>query len=199
MKTSLILFATVLFSIQLLAQNHPGTAHDRDGVVIFIESIPATQYRHLGTVECATVSPSKFDLMIDHMIKQARKKYTEPFDAMIFRPGTGLCKADLIQYYRDPKEKKKKPRKGEAPEINPDYKKSLANEQEGINLFIENSPTAEHSTLGKIEMPATFRSDNIEERIKEMMRVAAEAYPDHNGVVFISGTNLSKANVIKIE
>lgn len=197
MKMPFFLFATVFFSSSLFAQNVPGTANDRDGLVIFVESTPATQYRHLGTVECATLSPSKFDLIIDHVIKQARKSHTE-FDALIFRPGSGLCKADIVQYYRDPKAKKKKPKKGEEKVINPEYKKSLANNKNDINLFIENSPTAEYLLLGKVEIPVTFKSENIEALIQEMMRVAKESYPDHNGIVFISGTNLSKANVIKL-
>jgi len=201
MKTSLFLFATVLFTTHLFAQEQrPGTANDREGLVMFVESIPATQYRHLGTVECATFSPSKFDLLLDHMIKQTKKAYPDiEYDALIFRPGKGLCKADVIQYYRDPKAKKKKPKKGEEEAINPEYKKSLAYEKDGISLFIENSPSGEYNLLGKVEIPATFTSDNVEELIQEMMRVAAETYPDHNGIVFVSGTDLRKANVIKFQ
>ena len=69
----------------------------------------------------------------------------------------------------------------------------------GLNLFIENNPTDEYTLLGKVELPTNFRSSEYEELIKEMVRVSTKAYPDLNGIVFVSGTELRKANVIKLK
>lgn len=198
MKTTLLTISILLTTLGSFAQMVKGTANDRQGIVIFVECNPSTQYRHLGVVECSTFAPDKFDLMIEHMFKQARKKHEE-FDAMIFRPGTGLCKADVIQYYRDPKQKKKRSRKGEEEALNPEYKKSDTPQKDEVYLFVENSPTVEYQLLGKVEVPATFRSSNFEEIMKEMQRVAKAAYPNLDGIVFVSGTELRKANVIKLK
>lgn len=200
MKQAFLVLSVVLTTLSSgLAQTANGTANDRDGVVTYIECSPANQYRHLGVVQCSSFAPDKLDLMIEHMFKQARKKHEE-FDAMIFRPGTGLCKADVIQFYRDPKVKRKKPKKGEeAPEINPEYKMSTTPIKDEMYLFVENSPTVEYQLLGKVEVPATFRSSDFEKIIEEMQRVAKEAYPDLDGIVFVSGSELRKANVIKLQ
>lgn len=69
----------------------------------------------------------------------------------------------------------------------------------GLNLFIENNPSTEYTLLGKVELPTNFRSSEYEELIKEMVRVSRKAYPDLNGIVFVSGTELRKANVIKLK
>jgi len=197
MKNGIIMMIALIgLSVATMAQNEAATANDRDGVVLYAESMPANQYRHLGTVQCSSFSPDKIDPLIDHMIKQARKKHEE-FDALIFRSGKGLCGADVIQFYRDPKAKKKRGRGNEPAEVNPEYKKAKAKAKGGKLLFIENSPTAANTLLGKIEIPATSRSATIEELIKELMKIAAERYPDHDGVVIVSGSDVRKANVIK--
>lgn len=198
MQFRLLLVSALVFNALFsVAQSIPGTASDRNGVLMFIECRPAIQYRHLGQVQCAALAPDKFDLVIDHMIvKQARKTYPE-FDALIFRPGSGVCKADVIQFYRDPKAKKKKPKKGEPVSINPEWQKSMNDGKNGIYLFVENNPTVEFTLLGKLELPTTFRSTDIEARMAEMMRIAKSTYPDHNGIVFTSGSDLRKANIIR--
>jgi hypothetical protein len=193
------LFASLLFSFNcLIAQNVAGTASDRNGVVTYIETVPGNPYRHLGTVDCSAMAPDKFDLMLDHMIvKQARKVYPE-FDALIFRPGFGLCKADVVQFYRDPKAKKARPTRGEAPPVNPAYKISSTAAKDGVYLFLENNPTVDFTLLGKLELPATFRTNDFEALMKEMIRIAKATYPDHNGIVFATGSELRRANIIRI-
>ena len=191
----LFLLALPLLSI---AQQNTGTVNDRDGVLIFVESRPETQYRHMGTVECATLSPDQIDPLINHMIKQAKKSYEE-FDALIFRAGKNLCKADVIQYYKDPKARKTRGRRGEPKPIDPEHKKSLANDRGGKYVFIENSPTAQTALLGKIEVSPLFKGREPEEFITEMLRIAGETYGDFDAIVFIDGASLKKANVIKFK
>lgn len=199
MKLKALLFSTLLLNLSATAQKVSGTATEKDGVVLYIECTPSSQYRHLGTVQCATLAPDKFDLMVQHMIvKQARKSYPA-FDALVFRSGMGLCKADVIQFYRDPKAKKKKVKKGEVVEVNPEYKKSETMGKDGVYLFIENNPTQEFTLLGKLELPSNFRSTDFEATIKEMTRLAKATYPDFNGVVFASGSELRKANIVKMK
>jgi len=146
------------------------------------------------------MSPDKFDLMMDHMIKRVAKEMLDvEYDALIFRPGTAFCKADVIQFYKDPKAKRKKPKKGEEISVDPTYQMSETVGRNGLNLFIENNPSTEYTLLGKVELPTNFRSSEYEELIKEMVRVSRKAYPDLNGIVFVSGTELRKANVIKLK
>ena len=64
----------IIFSLKVSAQVE-GIANDRDGVVFFIEAMPASSYRHLGTVECSSFSPDDIDPLLDHVLKQARKNY----------------------------------------------------------------------------------------------------------------------------
>lgn len=196
--TKLSLALSLLFFLPLMsvAQQNTGTANDRDGIIIFVEARPEVQYRHLGTVKCSSFSPDEIDPLIDHMIKQARKDH-EKFDALIFRAGKNICQADVIQYYVDPKVRKKKPKRGEVIQIDPEKKKSLANERDEKYIFIENSPTAPNSLLGKIEFSPQFKGSTPEDFIKEMLRIATETYGDFDAIVFIDGTNMSKANVIK--
>lgn len=201
MKKSIMTLAVITaLTISGLAQKVPGTANVINGKVVFIEANPSTQYRHAGTVKCGLMFPDVFEKMMEHMMKQVEKQYPDvEYDALIFRPGTGFCKADIIQYYKDPKAKKRKPKKGEEISIDPTYQKSQTAGRGGINLFIENNPTAEQQLLGKVEVPQNFRSREYEDLIKEMTRVAKAAYPDANGIVFTSGTGLRKANVIKLK
>lgn len=198
-KLILTLAAVAAISISW-AQKVPGNANAIEGKVVFIEANPATQYRHLGTVSCGLMFPDKFDLMMEHMIKRVAKEFPDvEYDALIFRPGTGFCKADIIQFYRDPKAKKRKPKRGEEISIDPSFQLSESVGRGGVNIFIENNPTAEYTLLGKVEVPQNFRNSDYEEIIKEMTRVAKEAYPDLDGVVITSGTGLRKANVIKLK
>ncbi len=197
-RFSLALCTLMALPLAGISQQNTGTANDRDGVILFVESKPEMQYRHMGTVECATVSPDKIDPLIDHMIKQARKK-GEEFDGLIFRAGHNVCKADIIQYYKDPKARKSRGRRGEPAPIDPAKKKSLANDRDGKYIFIENSPTAENQLLGKIETSPRFKGRKPEEFIVEMLRIASETYGEFDAVVFIDGEDLKKANVIKFK
>lgn len=202
MKTTIAIISTlfVLLGNTLFAQNEAGIAYDKDQKVIFIESFPATQYRHMGTVTCSAFSPDGVDELIEHMMKQATKQLEGiEYDAMIFRQGSGLCKADIVQYYRDPKAKKSRSRKGEENEVSAEYKLSKANARGDVLLFVKNSPTAPNTLLGKIELPVTFKSSDVEEYIDEMMKVAKKTYPKFDAIVFIEGTNLMKANVINFK
>lgn len=202
MKTTIAIISTlfVLLGNTLFAQHEAGIAYDKDQKVIFIESFPATQYRHMGTVTCSAFSPDGVDKLIEHMMKQATKQLEGvEYDAMIFRQGSGLCKADIVQYYRDPKAKKSRSRKGEENEVPAEYKLSKANARGEVLLFVKNSPTAPNTLLGKIELPVTFKSSDVEEYIDEMMKVAKITYPKFDAIVFIEGTNLMKANVINFK
>jgi hypothetical protein len=193
---TLMLSATLMMGTFLATAQHEGVAVDKDGVVFYIEAMPANQYRHLGTVECSALSPDDIDPMLDHMIKQAKKKYPE-FDALIFRSGKGLCKADVVQFYRDPKEKKKRGRAGEVVEINAAYKMSKAQPKNGTVVYVKNNPANEYALLGKVEIPVTFRSKDIEELMMEIIRIAKESYPDLDAIVVMEGSNMRKASVIK--
>lgn len=201
MKKLIFGITAVLCATTLSAQKIPGTANVIEGKIVFIEANPAIQYRHVGTVECSAFSPDKFELMMKHMlVKRMAKEYPDvAFDALIFRPGSAFCKADVIQFYVDPKAKKKKNKKGEEIEVDPEFRKSETVGRNGINLFIENNPTVEYTLLGKVEIPTNFQSVDYEAIIKEMVRVATAAYPDLNGIVFTTGTDLRKANVIKLK
>jgi nitrogen regulatory protein PII len=202
MKTTISILSTLLLllSSTLLAQNEAGIAYDINSKAVFIESFPATQYRHMGTVTCASFSPDGVDKLIEHMMKQATKQLEGvEFDAMIFRQGSGLCKADIVQYYRDPKAKKSRAKRGEENQIPAEYKLSKANARGEVLLFVKNSPTAPNTLLGKIELPVTFKSSNVEEYINEMIEVAKKTYPKFDAIVFIEGTNLMKANVINFK
>jgi hypothetical protein len=199
-KTIMTLVVLTALSISGWTQKVTGTANIINGKVVFIEANPITQYRHVGTVKCGLMFPDVFEKMMEHMMKQVEKQYPDvEYDALIFRPGTGFCKADIIQYYKDPKAKERKPKKGEEISIDPSYQLSESAGRGGMNLFIENNPTAEHQLLGKVEVPQNFRSREYGDLIKEMTRVAKDAYPDANGIVFTSGTEMRKANVIKVK
>lgn len=201
MKTiNLLSVLFILTTLPVFAQHDAGTAHDKEGVVVFLESMPANQYRHLGTVQCSAVSPDKIEPMISHMIKQARKTHEE-FDALIFRSNKGLCKADIVQYFRDPKAKRSRSRgrSDEVPTVKPEYKMSKLRMRKGTNLFIQNNPTDPYTLLGKVEIPTKFKSSNLESLMDEIVRVANEAYPDNDAVVVVGGTNVRKANVIKFK
>lgn len=198
----IITLSLILISVSpVFAQKVAGTANALHGKVVFIEANPANQYRHLGTITCSPLAPDAFDEMMEHMIvKRMAKEYEDvEFDALIFRPGSGFCKADVIQFFNDPDAKRKRGRRGADETINPKHQESETALRHGVNLFIENNPTVEFSLLGKVEIPQNFRTSNYEELIKEMVRVSKEAYPDCNGIVFTSGTNLRKANVIKLK
>lgn len=198
MKLKLFLMLAMCAPFFVSAQKNKGKVNDRNGILVFVESKPEIQYRHLGTVECAVFSPDDIDPLIDHMIKQAKKEHEE-FDALIFRAGKNLCKADVIQYYRDPKERRKRGRRGEEEPIDPEHQKSVANDRDGKIIFIENSPTSEYKLLGKIEVSPLFKGKKTEEFIKEMLKVANETYDDFDAIVFVDGSSLKKANVIKFK
>lgn len=195
LKVFLVLVLSSASAFQLAAQVK-GVANDRGGVVLFIESMPANQYRHLGTVECSTFSPDDIDPLIDHVLKQARKNYEE-FDALIFRPGMGLCKADAVQFYRDPKAKKKRGSSRGEPEVDAAFKLSKAVERNGVLVFLQNNPSEEYTLLGRVETPVTFRSKNIEELVSEISKISKSTYPDMDAIVIMEGSNLRKASVIK--
>tara|TARA_B110000037_G_scaffold59801_1_gene73242 strand:+ start:124 stop:732 length:609 start_codon:yes stop_codon:yes gene_type:complete len=199
-KTIMTLAVLTALIVNAIAQKVPGTANVINGKVVFIEANPNPQFRHIGTVKCGLMFPDVFEKMMEHMMKQVEKQHTDvEYDALIFRPGTGFCKADIIQFYKDPKAKKRKPKKGEEISIDPSYQMSQTAGRGGFNLFIENNPSTEYQLLGKVEVPQNFRSREYEDIIKEMTRVAKDAYPDANGVVFTSGTDMRKANVIKLK
>lgn len=194
-----IVLSTLILSLTTAVSfaQHEGIASDRDGVVFYIESMPANQYRHLGTVECSAFSPDAIDPLLDHVIKNARKDH-EAFDALLFRPGKGLCKADVIQFYRDPKEKRKRGgSRNQTPEVKAEYKQSKAQPRKGTVVYIKNNPTTPYDLLGKVETPVTFRSKNIENLIDEIVRISKETYPNLDAVVIMEGTGLRKASVIK--
>jgi hypothetical protein len=200
MKPHQTLFATLgisLLTFGAVAQNDLATANDKDGVVLFVESMPANPYRHKGTVSCATFSPDEEEPLIEHMIKQTRKEHEE-FDGLIFRSGTGLCKADIIQYYPDPDAKRRRGR-GDDEEVNPKHKEAKAVPTSGTMVFMQSSPTAEYQLLGKIETPVTFRSKDVEELKAELIRISKERYKDLDAIVVVAGSNIRKANVIKFK
>ena len=202
MKSTKFLLALGLLVVMATSVNAQkmATANDRDGVVLFVECVPAIQYRHQGTVSCATFSPDEIDPLIDHMIKQTRKDHEE-FDALIFRSGSGLCKADAIQFYKDPKASKRRGRANEEPEVDPKYKQAKAGQKKGAGtmVFLQSSPVDEYQLLGKVESPVTFRSKDIEDLINELVRVSKAAYPDMDAIVVVDGSNIRKANVIKFK
>jgi len=186
----------LMTTTMLASAQHEGVASDRDGVVFYIESMPANQYRHLGTVECSAFSPDAIDPLLDHVIKNARKNYEE-FDALIFRSGKGLCKADVIQFYRDPKERRSRSRRGDEPEVKDEHKQSKAQPRDGTVVYIKNNPSNPYELLGKVETPVTFRSKDVEELITEVVKIAKSRYPDLDAVVIMEGTELRKASAIK--
>ena len=187
----------IIFSLKVSAQVE-GIANDRDGVVFFIEAMPASSYRHLGTVECSSFSPDDIDPLLDHVLKQARKNYEE-FDALIFRPGKGMCKADAIQFYRDPKAKRRRGSSRGEPQIDEAFKLSKAVERNGMMIFLQNNPSKEYTLLGRVETPVTFRSKDIEELIMEIGKVSKSTYPDMDAIVIMEGSSLRKASVIKFK
>lgn len=198
LKTTIFTASLLLLATSLFAQIDAGTAYDVNGKVVFAESAPANPYRHIGTVNCAAFSPDKPDELVVHMLERAQKladQEEKEYDAIILRQGSGFCKADVIMYYKDPKAKRSRGR-GEEEQVNPEYKKSRANKREGIYVFLKNSPSSEINLLGKVELPATFQSSEIEEYISEMIKVAKSKYPNLEGIVFIEDSNLTKANVI---
>ena len=181
-----------------VAQKVAGKALAHQGKIVFIEANPKMQYRHIGTIVCSAFAPDKFDLMIEHMIKRIEKEYPDvEYDAIIFRPGTSLCKADVIRFYPDPDAKKKRGRGDD--EVNPNYQQSETVGRNGIHLFVENEPSVATEVLGKVELPNNFESRAFDEIIQEMVRVAKETYPDLEGIVFLPGTGLENATVIKIK
>lgn len=192
----LTLLTGLMMTSMFVSAQHEGLASDKDGVVFYIESMPANQYRHLGTVECSMFSPDVVDPLLDHIVKNARKDYEE-FDALIFRSGKGLCKADVIQFYRDPKERRSRSRRGDEPEVKEEYKQSKAEPRDGTVVYIKNNPTNPYELLGKVETPVTFRSKDIEELITEVVKIAKSRYPDLDAVVIMEGTELRKASAIK--
>ncbi len=196
-RSALVIVFSVVFTSQLLAQVE-GVANDRDGVVFFIESMPASPYRHLGTVECSAFSPDDIDPLLDHVVKQARKNYEE-FDALIFRPGKGLCKADAVQFYRDPKAKRRRGRGNDEPQVDEAFKLSKAVERNGMLVFLQNNPSNEYTLLGRVETPVTFRSKDIEELVDEISKISKDTYPDMDAIVIMEGSELRKASVIKFK
>lgn len=200
-RTTIATLSLALLATGVFAQNDAGTAYDLNGKVVFAESKPATPYRHLGTVSCAMFSPDNPDELVEHMLERAQKLADEEekeYDAIILRQGSGFCKADVIAYYKDPKAKRSR-NKGDEDAVNPEYKKSRANKREGIYVFVKNSPTSEINLMGKVELPATFQSSEVEDYMSEMIKVAKSKYPTLEGIVFIEGTELSKANVIQFK
>lgn len=190
--------AVAVLSLSLFAQNDLAKANNKDGIVLFVESMPANQYRHKGTVSCATFSPDEEEPLIEHMIKQTRKENDE-FDALIFRSGKGLCKADVIQFYADPNEKRKRGRSNEEEEVDPKHTEAKAVPKNGTMVFVQSSPTSEYQLLGKVETPVTFRSKDIEELMAELIRISKERYKDLDAIVVVAGSNIRKANVIKFK
>lgn len=190
--------AVAVLSLSLFAQNDLAKANSKDGIVLFVESMPANQYRHKGTVSCATFSPDEEEPLIEHMIKQTRKENDE-FDALIFRSGKGLCKADVIQFYADPNEKRKRGRSNEEEEVDPKHTEAKAVPKNGTMVFVQSSPTSEYQLLGKVETPVTFRSKDIEELMAELIRISKERYKDLDAIVVVAGSNIRKANVIKFK
>tara|TARA_B110000046_G_scaffold99767_1_gene107271 strand:+ start:442 stop:1044 length:603 start_codon:yes stop_codon:yes gene_type:complete len=196
-RTLAISLFIIIFSLKVSAQVE-GIANDRDGVVFFIEAMPASAYRHLGTVECSSFSPDDVDPLLDHVLKQARKNYEE-FDALIFRPGKGMCKADAIQFYRDPKVKRRRGSSRGELQVDEAFKRSKAGERNGMMIFLQNNPSKEYTLLGRVETPVTFRSKDIEELIKEIGKISKNTYPDMDAIVIIEGSRLRKASVIKFK
>lgn len=78
--------------------NTKGTAtvNQVQGMHIFIQSKPATEFDYLGTVSSASMVKSlKEDDIVPHMIKRAKEAYPTA-DALVFVSGTNLCKMDAL-------------------------------------------------------------------------------------------------------
>lgn len=201
MKKLSLLF---LFSVSISAgfsQKVAGTASVHHGKIVFIEANPATPFRHQATVVCSMASPDNFERMLYHMIEKKAKELNAetggvPFDALIFRPGTGFCKADLVLFYSEETDKKKKKSDDE---VNEAFRKSETLARHGINLFVENEPAVPFTLLGKLELPQNFQTEKYEEMLDQMVLSAKGEYPDANGIVIRPGTELRKADIIKIE
>ena len=191
--TTALIVCTLFISY---GQKAPGEVNTFYEKAVFIEANPSTPYRHIGSVECAIVAPDKFDLMMKHMItKRVPDEYPEvEFDAIIFRPNTGFRKADVVKFYTP----EDAPKLDKEVLINPDFLKSETIARNGINLFIENAPTCEHTVLGKIELPQNFTSIEYQKILSEMIKTCKNYYPNMNGIVFVPGSGLTKATVIKI-
>lgn len=198
MKSITLLLGILMISSLGMAQKVAGVANAFNGKIVFIEANPKMQYRHIGTIVCSPFAPDKFELMIDHMLKRIEKEYPEvEYDAIIFRPGASLCKADVIRFFPDPDGKKKRGRGDD--EVNPTFQQSETIGRNNLNLFVENTPTAATEVLGKIELPNNFESRAFDDIIREMVRVARETYPDLEGIIFVPGSGLRNAIVIKVK
>jgi len=193
----ILCIALTLMSLGAFAQNDQGSVNETDNVYIFMESAPTAPYRHLGLIEASTYAPMKERARITHMIKRTRKEYPE-FNGLIFRPGTNFGQADVIQFNNPPKTKRGRSRSKEIPK-DPLNKLSKANTIKGFLIFIQGSPTTEFNLLGEVNLPATYDNEESNKLIPEMVKTVKETYPDAEGIIFIVGSDLRKADVIKFK
>lgn len=194
MKFTLSTIALTCFlSTGAFAQTYKALANVKENIILFAESTPEKPYRHLGSVTCARVSPEREDQLLDHMIKQAQKEYEE-FDALMFRSGSGLCKADVIQYYAEGKK-----RRGRGDE-QIDTTKLVAKPMQrgGRYIFVQNTPMDSVFVMGLVEAPVTQKSGNVEILIKDVLKVANEKYSEYDALVFVPGSNMRTAKVVQL-
>ena len=193
----LIVALMLLGATQAFAQNNLAEAYDVDGWVVYVKSTPKNPHRNLGDIKAkAFFTTLKEDFLIAKMVKTAKKEYPEG-EALIF---TGnLAYAEVITFNMS-KKRASRPKRGEAVEIDPAKKLAEVEEFEGKLVFIKNKPKAPFEELSQIELEDKNENNKVNYLIKETLKKATAKHGNNfDAIVFINGSNMFKAKVIKFK
>lgn len=75
---------------------------------------------------------------------------------------------------------------------------AVADQEQGIYIFVRSKPALNYKFLGKVNMPEVVWNGKPKEMMNIAIRRAAKQFPEANGIIFQS-ENFGKVDAIKIE
>lgn len=75
---------------------------------------------------------------------------------------------------------------------------AIADQEQGIFIFIRSKPASNYKFLGKVNMPEVVWNGRPKEMINTAIRRTLKQYPEANGVIFQS-ENFGKVEAVKLE
>lgn len=199
MQSRMKIFTLLLglfLTTQLVAQDNYAEAFDTEGWIIFVKSTPKTKHRNLGGVDASTMATTlKEEFLIKHMLKKAMKKYPEG-QALIFT--ANLTHAEVITYNLSTKRStSSRKKKGDEQELPAENRLCEVDDYQGTDVFVQCKPKTPYTELGEVEVDYTQKNYKVSYLIKTCSSMASEKYEDYDALIFVNGTNLFKAKVIK--
>ena len=197
-----LLFAVVLVwngQAQDDIPRNTGIVLDMEGWLIFVESVPKARTKALGDVKATSLMTTlKEDFLLKKMIKKAQKDFPEG-QGMVM---TGdLAFGEVITFNLSNKRGgSSRKSKGEEDTIPMEHHLSDVNEQPGGKLaFVKSKPKVKYNELGEVAADLYNDKYKLGFLMKDLMAKAEAQFPEYDAIIFVEGSNLHKAKVVKFQ